>query len=84
MWLNNHTHDSTSCIASNSNQINENLARYSQPDFNFKNRMLEFERMLEKQNENFINKYFGSTSKRPVTSKSSAMCRCLDSSSRHK
>ena len=29
--------------------------------------------MLEKQNEYFANKNFGSTSKRPITSKSSAM-----------
>jgi hypothetical protein len=35
--------------------------------------MLEFERKLEKQNEDIKNKYFGSTSKRPITSKSSAM-----------
>jgi hypothetical protein len=35
--------------------------------------MLEFERMLEKQNKDFINKYFRSTSKRPITSKSSVM-----------
>jgi hypothetical protein len=35
--------------------------------------MLEFERKLEKQNKDFKNKYFGSTSKRLITSKSSAM-----------
>jgi hypothetical protein len=35
--------------------------------------MLEFERKLQKQNEDLFYKYFGSTSKRPVTSKSSAI-----------
>jgi hypothetical protein len=35
--------------------------------------MLEFGRMLEKQNKDLINKYFESTSRRPIISKSSAM-----------
>jgi hypothetical protein len=35
--------------------------------------MLEFEISLEKKNKNFKNKYFASTSKRPITAKSSAM-----------
>jgi hypothetical protein len=35
--------------------------------------MLEFERKLEKQNEDFKNKYFGNTIKRPITPKSAAM-----------
>jgi hypothetical protein len=35
--------------------------------------MLEFERKLQKKNEDLFHKYFGSTSKRPITSKSSAM-----------
>jgi len=65
--VNNHTHDSTSCVASNSNQINENLAQYPQLDFDFKKEMLEFERMIEKQNKDFTNKYFGNTSKRPAS-----------------
>jgi hypothetical protein len=53
--------------------INKNSEKYSQSDIDFKKAMLEFERMLEKQNEDFINKYFGSTSKRPIISKSLAM-----------
>ena len=35
--------------------------------------MLEFERKLEKQREDLFHKYFGSTSKRPITSESLAM-----------
>jgi hypothetical protein len=71
--VNIHTHDSTSYVASNSSQINEDLARYSQSDIDFKKAMLEFERKLEKENDDMFHKYFGSTSKRPTTSKSSAM-----------
>jgi len=72
-WVNIHTHDSAPYVASNSSQINKNSARYSQSDIDFKRAMLEFEISLEKQNEDFKNKYFGNTSKRPITSKSSAM-----------
>jgi hypothetical protein len=72
-WVNIHTQDSTSYVASNSSQINENSARYSQSDIDFKKTMLEFERKLEKQNKDLFHKYFVSTSKRPITSKSSAM-----------
>ena len=66
-------HNSTSFVASNSSQINENSARYSQSDIDFKKAMLEFERKLEKQREDLFHKYFGSTSKWPITYESSAM-----------
>jgi len=72
-WVNIHTHDSAPYVASNSSQINKNSARYSQSDIDFKRAMLELEISLEKQNEDFKNKYFGSTSKRLITPKSSAM-----------
>ena len=72
-WVNIHTHDSAPYVASNSSQINKNSARYSQSDIDFKRAMLELEISLEKQNEDFKNKFFGSTSKRSITPKSSAM-----------
>jgi hypothetical protein len=72
-WVNIHTHDSTLHVASNSSQINKNSARHSQSNIDFKKAMLEFERKLEKQREDLFHKYFGSTSKRPITSESSAM-----------
>ena len=71
-WVNIHTHDSTSHVASNSSQINKNSARHSQSDIDFKKAMLD-QRKLEKQREDLFHKYFGSTSKMPITSESSAM-----------
>jgi hypothetical protein len=72
-WVNIHTHDAASYVVSNPSRIINNSARHSQSDIDFKKAMLEFELSLEKQNKDFKNKYFGSTSKRSITSKSSAM-----------
>jgi len=72
-WVNIYTHDSASYVASNLSQINKSSTRYSQSDIDFKKAMLEFKRKLEKQREDLFHKYFGSTSKRPITSESLAM-----------